>query len=111
MKKREASKVVVAALILFAALVTAFACALMWHTGDTSALAYLIPAAFTLASTAVGFYFWKAKAENLLKLAKSLEPEKPKRKKAADTTATAFSAALQQSLQQTIDGFFNQSEI
>lgn len=34
---------------------------------DISPLAYLIPAVFGLSSVAHGFYFWKAKAENLRK--------------------------------------------
>ena len=36
-------------------------------TRDTSPLAYLIPAVFGLSTIAHGFYFWKAKAENLHK--------------------------------------------
>lgn len=34
---------------------------------DISPLAYLIPAVFGMSSVAHGFYFWKAKAENLHK--------------------------------------------
>ena len=48
--------------------VTVFGCALMWHTGDTSGLTYLIPAAFTEMATATGFYYTKAKTENKIKL-------------------------------------------
>ena len=36
-------------------------------TGDTSALGYLIPGQFGVTATVVGFYFWKAKNENLQK--------------------------------------------
>ena len=36
-------------------------------TRDTSPLAYLIPGVFGLSTIAHGFYFWKAKAENLHK--------------------------------------------
>jgi hypothetical protein len=106
-KRRETSKIVVAILLLFAFGITVYSCVLMWHTEDTSGLAYLIPSTFGLAATAVGFYFWKAKAENLIKLAKLLEPDKPKRKKASDTPAAVLGAAIQQSLQQTIEGFFS----
>lgn len=35
--------------------------------GDLSPLIYLIPGVFALASVAHGFYFWKAKCENLKK--------------------------------------------
>lgn len=43
---------------------------LMWHTQDTSALSYLIPCVFTEMSVATGFYYWKARKENELKLNK-----------------------------------------
>ena len=33
-----------------------------------SGTAYLIPAVFTEMASATGFYFWKAKAENKIKL-------------------------------------------
>lgn len=36
-------------------------------TKDTSALGYLIPGQFGVTATVVGFYFWKAKNENLQK--------------------------------------------
>ena len=35
--------------------------------GDISPLAYLIPGVFALSGAVHGFYFWKAKAENLHK--------------------------------------------
>ena len=34
---------------------------------DATPLAYLIPAVFGLAATSHGFYYWKARAENLNK--------------------------------------------
>lgn len=40
--------------------------------GDSSPLTALITGVFTLASLAFGFYFWKAKNENIRKYAKSL---------------------------------------
>ena len=48
--------------------VTVFGFALMWHTGDASGLAYIIPAAYGELATATGFYYWKAKSENRIKL-------------------------------------------
>ena len=45
-----------------------FALALMWKTGDLSPFAYLIPAIFVEVATATGFYYWKSKAENQIKL-------------------------------------------
>ena len=42
-------------------------------TKDTSPFAYLIPATFGLSATSHGFYYWKAKAENLQKFGRSDE--------------------------------------
>lgn len=55
--------------------VTAFTLAIVWKTGDTSPLAYLIPAIFAELATATGFYYSKAKAENRIKLRKQYGPE------------------------------------
>lgn len=43
--------------------------------GDASALVALITGVFSLASLAFGFYYWKAKNENIQKYAKSLNKE------------------------------------
>lgn len=64
----EFSKLLFWLAFLIALGVTVFGCVLMWHTGDTSGLVYLIPAAFTELATATGFYYNKAKAENRIKL-------------------------------------------
>ena len=41
---------------------------LMFMTMDLSPLAYIIPGIFAELASATGFYFWKAKAENMIKL-------------------------------------------
>ena len=61
--KIEFSKFIFWAVFLLVVGVTLFSCALMWRTGDTTALAYLIPALFAEFATATGFYFWKAKTK------------------------------------------------
>lgn len=43
--------------------------------GDSSPLTALITGTFTLASLAFGFYYWKAKNENIRKYAKSLNKD------------------------------------
>jgi putative thiosulfate sulfurtransferase len=43
---------------------------MMWKTKDLTPLAYLIPAWFGEMSVVTGFYFNKAKAENIIKLKK-----------------------------------------
>ena len=43
--------------------------------GDSSPLTAMITGTFTLASLSFGFYYWKAKNENIRKYAKSLNKE------------------------------------
>lgn len=43
--------------------------------GDSSPLVALITGTFTLASLSFGFYYWKAKNENIRKYAKSLSKD------------------------------------
>lgn len=66
----EFSKFIFWAVFLMTLGLSIFACALMWHTGDTTGLNVLIPAVFAEFATATGFYFWKAKNENYIKLMK-----------------------------------------
>ncbi len=68
--KIEFSKVIYWSSFLLALSVTIYGCVLMWKTNDTSGLAYLIPAAYAEFSAATGFYFWKARKENEIKLKK-----------------------------------------
>lgn len=73
--KREFSKVILAVAGAITGGVTAFTLTVVWKTGDTSPLAYLIPAVFAELATATGFYYSKAKAENRIKLRKQYGPE------------------------------------
>ncbi len=68
MKKREFSKRILTMVAKATAAIVVAAFVLMWRTGDTSALAYIVPGIFAELSAATGFYFWKAKAENMIKL-------------------------------------------
>ena len=74
-KKREFSKVILAVVGAVTGIVTAFTLAVVWKTGDTSPLAYLIPVVFAELATATGFYYSKAKAENRIKLRQKYGPE------------------------------------
>lgn len=67
-KKREFSKTILQTVAAATIVIVVFSFALMWKTRDTSPLAYIIPGIFTELSAATGFYFWKAKAENEIKL-------------------------------------------
>lgn len=74
-KKREFSKIIISTVGAVTIFVTAFTLVMVWRTGDTSSLAYLIPAVFTETAAATGFYYSKAKAENRIKLRKKYGPE------------------------------------
>ena len=69
--KKEFSKVWLGCVGAVTLVVTAFTLAIVWKTGDTSPLAYLIAE----LATATGFYYSKAKAENRIKLRKQYGSE------------------------------------
>lgn len=68
--KKEFSKKIFNIVITLFIIVIFYAMALMWKTDTTDGLMYLIPAVGALASVTVGFYYWKAKMENMVKLSK-----------------------------------------
>ncbi|MGM9599161.1 MAG: hypothetical protein ACI3VY_04500 [Faecousia sp.] len=68
--KMEFSKKILLAAGVVNIAVIIFACVMMWRTFDTSPLAYLIPAVAAEVATGTGYYYWKAKAENQIKLKK-----------------------------------------
>ena len=67
-KKTEFSKIIIIFMTCFTVIITLFTLAVVWRTGDTSPLSYLIPAVFAEYATATGFYYWKARKENEIKL-------------------------------------------
>lgn len=66
-KHLEFSKRIFYMLTAMISIVCLYSMALMWHTGDTSGLAYLVTGAFGAFSVGVGFYYDKAKKENIKK--------------------------------------------
>lgn len=74
-KKFEFSKIIFIAVSVLTLSVTVFTLVIVWRSGDTSPLAYLIPAVFAELATATGFYYSKAKAENRIKLRKQYGAE------------------------------------
>lgn len=75
MKKFEFSKIIMTVCGAVTLIVTAFTFFIVNKTGDTSPLAYLIPAVFGEMATATGFYYSKAKMENKIKLRKKYGKE------------------------------------
>lgn len=71
--KKEFSKKIFNIVITLFVIVLLYSMALMWKTDNTDGLMYLIPSVGTLSSVTIGFYMWKAKMENMLKLSKKTE--------------------------------------
>lgn len=70
-QKLEFSKKIFYMLSIMISVICIFSMALMWHTGDTSGLGYLLTGAFGAFSVGVGFYYDKSKKENIQKIALS----------------------------------------
>ena len=64
----EFSKRIFYMLCIMISTICIYSMALMWHTNDTSGLAYLVTGAFGAFSVGVGFYYDKAKKENIQKI-------------------------------------------
>lgn len=75
MKKPEFSKVIVIILIILAFILTFYSMVAMIILQDLSALPVIITTVFAAFATGTGFYYNKAKAENLKKLAKATKEE------------------------------------
>ena len=73
MKKREFSKVILTSVSIATALVVIASFVLMFIYGDLSPLTYIIGGCFAELANATGFYYWKAKNENMLKIKGSME--------------------------------------
>lgn len=67
-RKVEFSKLIFVGVSVLTVSIVVFSCYMIRLTMDTGPLAYLIPAVFTEMASATGFYYWKAKAENKIKL-------------------------------------------
>lgn len=69
-KKTEFSKLIMICAGIINLAVILFACVMMWRTCDTEPLAYLIPSVAAEVATGTGFYYAKARTENVIKLKK-----------------------------------------
>ena len=66
-RKIETSKALLLFTDILAVTVMVISAVAVFIIGDTSPFEYLIPAVFGLAATSHGFYYWKAKNENIAK--------------------------------------------
>lgn len=64
----EFSKKIFIGIVIAATIIVIFSMVMIWKTNDLSALGYLITGIFAELATATGFYYWKAKAENQIKI-------------------------------------------
>ena len=67
-KRWEFSKVMAIIAITMWVFVNLFGMAMVIFTADTSPLMYVIPSVDAVVAAIVGFYLWKARAENQIKL-------------------------------------------
>ena len=67
-KTLEFSKIILAVVALTTIAVCVVSFILMWKLQDLSALSYIITGIFAELASATGFYYWKARAENIIKL-------------------------------------------
>ena len=70
MKRAETSKVILLFTDILCVIITIISIIAVFVLKDTSPLMYLIPGIFGLTATSHGFYYWKAKAENIAKYQK-----------------------------------------
>lgn len=69
-EKPEFSKLIFAFVATVNIVVIIYSLVMMAITLDLSPLAYIIPATAADMATATGFYYWKARTENIIKLKK-----------------------------------------
>lgn len=67
-KTLEFSKIILAVVALATIAVCVVSFILMWKLQDLSPLSYIITGIFAELASATGFYYWKARAENIIKL-------------------------------------------
>lgn len=75
MRKFEFSKLILLIVAIATVLVVVAAFVLMWRTMDLSPLSYIITGIFAELASATGFYYWKAKNENMIKLGQPMQIE------------------------------------
>lgn len=77
-KKKEFSKIMAVIAVVMWLLVNFFGMAMMAVTLDLTPMAYVLPSIDAVVAVVLGFYFWKARAENQIKLKqiyKDMAPE------------------------------------
>lgn len=73
--KMEFSKLILTWVTVAVIIVVGFSMIMMWRTNDLAPLSYILGGLFVELATATGFYYNKAKAENLIKLGGNIDGE------------------------------------
>ena len=76
-KKTETSKQILFVLFICSIIFVIFNMYLSCKTGDTSVMQAISEGLFRLLGVAVGFYYWKARSENIRKYNKRIKKEMP----------------------------------
>lgn len=76
--KQEFSKKILYVLWISTTIVITLSFILMWKTMDLSPLSYIITGLFAELASATGFYYWKAKNENMIKIENSIKENQNK---------------------------------
>ncbi len=74
-KKIETSKKLLIFADVMSVAVMVISTVAVFYLQDTSPLEFLIPAVFGLTATSHGFYYWKAKNENIAKYGNNINDE------------------------------------
>ena len=93
-RKREFSKIMAVIAITMWVFVNFFGMAMVIFTLDTSPLMYVIPSVDAVVAAIIGFYLWKARAENQIKLKRIYGVDIPFDSSAESYTPAVFDAPL-----------------
>ena len=74
-RRAETSKVLLIFSDILAVVVMALTAVAVFVLKDAAPLEYLIPAVFGLTATSHGFYYWKAKNENMTKFGNNVKED------------------------------------
>lgn len=69
-KHKSTTKSIMFIMMAITIITVAFAMVMAWRTMEASILITLIPCVFVETATCTGFYFWKRKVEDMIKLKK-----------------------------------------
>lgn len=90
MKRKEFSKIILIMATIAAAIVILFTFVMVWRTCDLTPLQYVIAGVFSVLTVGVGFYYWKARLENSIKLKKKYEQPLSIDDEVANADASAY---------------------